>query len=162
MNIKLVIGFGSVLALTALALLRPGSAAPVRETTAPIQQFGVTLGIDQSSYATPGVIHATLMLFNQSGTPIMVHEHGQQYEWQIVDAQGQVVWDYAAGRRFPMFIRLRSLGPTPLSYSCNIPLQAQDGTALTPGRYTLRGTVTANGATASLPFTVTGGTAVPN
>ncbi len=170
MKTKWLAGFGAGVVLAAALLLGRGMAAPPeRETTtgAVPASFGVTLGTDQAVYAvpaggTPPVIHATLTLFNRSETPLTVHEHGQQYEWQILDAGGQVVWDYAEGRRFPMFIRLRTLGPGQLNYSCDIPLQTQDGTALAPGRYTLRGTVIADGATASLPFTVTGGTAAPN
>jgi hypothetical protein len=141
--------------------------AGVETVRANAPQVGVTLGIDQATYVVsahgkPTVIHATLTLFNRSSTPMIIHERGQQYGWQILDAQGQVVWDYARGRMFPMFMRLRTLRGGQIDYIYDVPLQTQDGAPITPGSYMLRGTVTATGASVSLPFSVAAGAPPPN
>jgi hypothetical protein len=160
-------GIAGALVLAILLLGRSLAASNVSTTgRANAPQFGVTLGIDQSTYVVSGsgkpmVIHATLTLFNRSSTPMTIHERGQQYEWQILDPQGQVVWDYAKGRMFPMYMRLRTLRQGQIDYTCDVPLHTQTGALLTPGNYTLRGTVTATGASASLPFTIAGSSPAP-
>jgi hypothetical protein len=150
--------------LTGYSLAVP---AGVETARANAPQVGVTLGIDQATYIVsrrgkPMVIHATLTLFNRSSVPMTIHERGQQYGWQILDAQGRVVWDYARGRMFPMFMRLRTLRGGQIDYAYDVPLQTQAGAPLMPGAYTLRGTVTAIGASVSLPFAVESGSAPPN
>lgn len=141
--------------MTALALV--GAAAP--KAAAP--QFGVTVGMDRSDYPAPAggkpaLLHASLTLFNHSSAPLKVTERGHQFDWQIVDSQGQVVWDYARGRMFAHFIRMRVLSRGELSYPIDIPLQRQDGTPLPAGRYTLRGALTTSAASASLGFSIGG------
>jgi len=101
-------------------------------------------------------IHATLTFFNHSQTPLRLSIGGGETQWQILDAQGQTVWDYSVGRAIPRYMRLVVLTNSQLHYAQDIPLQAQSGAPLAPGRYTLRGAIPgALGATASLDFTVT-------
>ncbi|MEO7715344.1 MAG: BsuPI-related putative proteinase inhibitor [Capsulimonas sp.] len=125
-----------------------GKTATAQSHVTTSGSYGMILGIDQTSYRMPASpvtkphIHAVMSVFNHTGAPISFMAGGQQYEWQIVDASGNIVWDYAKGRMFPMFIIKRTLTEKGLSYSYDVPLQNQDGTALTPGRYTLRGRVT--------------------
>lgn len=140
-------------------LLPAGLAAP---KTTPLPQFGVTLGMDRTAYPAPtagkpALLHATLTLFNHSSVPLKVTERGHQFDWQIVDARGQVVWDYARGKMFAHFVRLRTLSRGELSFPVDIPLQNQDGTPLPAGEYILRGSLTTNGASASAGFSVTAG-----
>ena len=109
--------------------------------------YGMILGIDQTSYSVSAQaakphIHAVLSVFNHTGGPIAFMAGGQQYEWQVVDASGNVVWDYMKGRMFPMFVMKRTLTDQGLTDSYDVPLQNQDGSPLAPGRYTLRGRLT--------------------
>lgn len=109
--------------------------------------YGVMLAIDKFAYvyptaqdeSIPTYIHATLTLFNHTSTPLTYTERGRQYEWQIVDAQGNVVWDYAKGRAFPLFILRRTLTHGQQDFAADIPLMTQNGGSLPPGNYTLRG-----------------------
>lgn len=120
--------------------------------------FGVMLGIDRTSYVsakTPTTLHATMTLFNNTDTPLTFLEHGQRVTWQILDAQGNVVWDYAQGRMFSHLVMRRSLTQGKLDYAQDIPLTAQDGSALPAGAYTLRGRVIGARSAAEVGFTVT-------
>lgn len=109
--------------------------------------YGVMLAIDKFTYVVRSSvneidakpIHATLTLFNHTSTPLTYTERGRQYEWQIVDAQGNVVWDYAKGRAFPQFIMRRTLTQGQQDFAADIPLRTQSGGSLPPGNYTLRG-----------------------
>lgn len=127
---------------------------------------GLVLGMDQSSYAIPAMpqaasshgpmIHATLTFFNYSETTLRLFIGGAPTQWQILDAQGKILWDYSVGRATPHFIRVVPLANGRLHYAQDIPLRTQDGTPLAPGRYTLRGAIPgALAATASLDFSVT-------
>jgi hypothetical protein len=109
--------------------------------------YGVMLGINRVSYqvsqaqagSRAAQIHATLTLFNHTSTPLNYTEHGRQFEWQIVDAQGNIVWDYAKGRAFPHFVMRRMLTEGQQDFAADIPLTTQDGKPLPAGNYTLRG-----------------------
>lgn len=160
----------SALTITA-ALAAPGKGAkavkhaPARPAVAPAVALengavGLTLSMDKNTYAVAPAraaqIHATLTFFNHSQTPLRLSIGGAATQWQILDAQGQTVWDYSVGRAIPHFIRIVVLTNSQLSYPQVIPLQTQSGAPLAPGRYTLRGAIPgASGATASLDFTVT-------
>ena len=129
-------------------LLAADTTAQSRVVTANGGSYGLILGVDQTSYkvsATAAVkphIHAVMSVFNHTGAPISFMAGGQQYEWQIVDASGNIVWDYAKGRMFPMFVMKRTLTEKGLSYTYDVPLQTQDGTPLAAGQYTLCGRLT--------------------
>ncbi len=137
----------------------PRTASPVSATDGTV---GLVLGMDKNTYvvaaapAPPMQIHAVLTFFNHSHTPLHLSLRGASTEWQVLDAQGHVVWDYAVGRAIPHNIRLVTLTNSQLRYTQDIPLQTQDGASLAPGRYTLRGALLgAMGASASLDFTIT-------
>ncbi|BDI29232.1 hypothetical protein CCAX7_12830 [Capsulimonas corticalis] len=151
---------GQIAILAAAAVLTAGHPKTVKPASAPAGasamaqshtvsgsggSYGMILGIDQTAYpasaaaATKPYIHAVLSVFNHTGAPVTYTGGGQQYEWQVADASGNIVWDYAKGRMFPMFVMKRTLTETGLTYSYDVPLQNQDGTPLAPGRYTLRG-----------------------
>ena len=158
-------GAGALLLSGALALAGPTHSHPLKprplrqNVTAPASaaSYGVMLGMDHASYPKAATAHATLTLFNDTGTPLTFMEHGQRVSWQIVDAQGNVVWDYAKGRMFPHFVLRRSLGQmqTKMNYAQDIPLAAQDGAPLPAGRYWLRGRVIGAQCAAEIGFTVT-------
>lgn len=148
---------------TGVGTARPSGAAPGHAQTVltPPPAFGLTLGLDKFTYAVPAAqnsithIHATLIFFNHSNTPLQIAVGGQLYEWQILDAQGQVVWDYAKGRVFPHYLRLVTLRQSQLLYAFDVPLQVQSGAPLAPGVYTLRGSLPRGlNASASVGFTV--------
>ncbi len=138
----------------------PLKPRPIRQNTviaAPSSGFGVMLKIDQLSYSVkpPATLHATLTLFNDTGKPFDFLEHGQGVGWQILDAQGNVVWDYAKGRMFPHFVLRRSLAQGKLDYAQDIPLITQDGAPLTAGHYWLRGRAIGARCAAEVAFAVT-------
>lgn len=157
---------------TAAALAAPGKAVkhpPAHPAVAPKistedGNIGLVMGMDKNSYvvAAPNLsthvpqIHAALTFFNHSQTPLRLYIGGAATQWQILDAQGQIVWDYSVGRAIPHNIRIVILTNSQLRYAQDIPLQTQQGSPLAPGRYTLRGAIPgALGATAMLDFTVT-------
>ena len=163
-----LVGAGALLLSGALTLaapphLRPLTPRPLRQnvtTPTPAANYGVMLGIDHASYPTSKAattLHARLTLFNDTGTPLTFMEHGQRVSWQIIDAQGNVVWDYAKGRMFPHYVLRRSLGQmqTKMNYAQDIPLAAQDGSPLPAGRYTLHGRAIGANCAAEVEFTVT-------
>ncbi len=146
--------------LTAL-VLAPGRAASAPLPAADAPGVGVTLSLDRATYVVPAgaktapVMRALLTLFNHTATPLKMEDRGKAYDFEIDDAQGRVLWDWAKGKLFPHYVRLRILTQGELTYTQAIPLQSQDGLPLPPGRYVLRGTLfTGPGASASLPFTV--------
>ncbi len=128
---------------------------------------GLIMGMDKNSYAAAAApaqsasahapqIHATLTFYNHSQIPLRLFIHGAAAQWQILDAQGKLVWDYSVGRAIPHNIRIVNLANNQLHYAQDIPLQTQAGNPLAPGHYTLRGAIPdAMGAAASLGFTVT-------
>ena len=129
---------------------------------ASLSGFGVCLMLDKPTYAIPATqnslshLHATLTLFNHTETPLSLSIGGQLYNWQILDANGQVVWDYAKGRLFPHYRRIVTLQHSELSYTDDLPLQNQDGTPLAPGNYQLRATLPhILNASATVGFTIT-------
>lgn len=143
---------------TVLLLGGAVAAAPAKSPPPP---FGVAVGMDRADYPAPSggkpaTLHASLTLFNRTSAPLKVTVRGHQFDWQIVNAQGQVVWDYARGKMFAHFISIRTLSGGELNYPIDIPLQSQDGTPLPAGRYTLRGSLTTNQASAALGFSIGG------
>lgn len=153
---------GLALFLTLLTTYAAAAPGPMQTMPASPSAFTLTLGMDKVTYAVPAAqnsirhIHATLTFFNHSDTPLQIGVGGQLYEWQILDAQGQIVWDYAKGRVFPHYLRLVTLRQSGLSYAFDVPLQTQVGVPLAPGQYTLRGSLPRGlSASASLGFTVT-------
>lgn len=151
---------------------KPVKHTPMRPVVAPTVTkengaVGLTLSMDKNTYAAAAApaggapapapqIHATLTFFNHSQAPLRLYISGAATQWQILDAQGQTVWDYSVGRLVAHNIHLVVLTNSQLSYPQVIPLQTQNGAPLAPGRYTLRGAIPgASGATASLDFTVT-------
>ena len=132
---------------------------PVAKTVMGGPHYGLTMGLDQAVFTQSSTgtatLHATLTLFNHSTEPLHFTEQGRMYEWQVIDAQGTVVWDYAKGRMFPMFMRARTLTNSEMSYTYAIPLADQEGNPLPPGKYQLRGQL-ANNLTlsAAVGFTI--------
>lgn len=131
-------------------------------TPASTPGFGVSLTLDNVAYAVPVTqnsithLHATLVLFNHTHAPLSLTIGGQLYNWEILDASGQVVWDYAKGRMFPHYLRRLTLQQGELTYADDIPLQSQDGVPLAPGSYVLRGTLPhILNASATVAFTIT-------
>ena len=130
---------------------------PQTSVSTPAPRVGVRLKLDRVTYpAGSGHVHATLTLFNHSGAPLTFTETGRQYEWQVRDDAGNVVWDYARGRRFPHWARIRTVPEGGQAvYSYDVPLQRQDGTPLPPGRYTLRAALFGVPYSADADFMVT-------
>lgn len=132
---------------------------PATKTVMGGPHYGLTMGLNQAVFTQPSTgtatLHATLTLFNRSTDPLHFTEQGRQYEWQILDSHGTVVWDYAKGRMFPMFMRARTLTNSELSYTYAIQLADQDGNPLPPGKYQLRGQLANNlNLSAEVGFTI--------
>lgn len=111
------------------------------KATAPAGQYSADLTLDRSRFASSAdtSLHPTLTLTNTGDTEIKYTEGGLRCDWQILNAQGTAVYDYAHGRMIPHFILIRRLAPGKSElFTAQIPLKDNDGNALPAGRYTLR------------------------
>lgn len=152
------LGIGLCLGSAAMAAPKPAPISPKSAAEQSGSPIGVTLGIDKLTYTHADTkIHAVMTLFNHTQTPLVFMEHGRKFDWQILDAQGNVVWDYAKGRMFPHNVIRRSLTQGHLDYAFDVPLTGQDGQPLPPGNYTLRGQLAISPPMGGeIGFTITG------
>ncbi len=115
-------------------------------------RYSADLTLDRAHFsaAAGASLHPTVTLTNTGEVEISYTEGGLRCGWQILNAQGAVVYDYARGRMIPHFVLIRRLPPGKSEvFTAQIPLKDSEGNALAPGRYTLRAK-----PSVGLPFSV--------
>jgi len=138
--------------LTALAAASIGLAAAQAGPGSGPRSPGdlvATLRVPAATFAPGAPIAMTLQLGSNARHPVtLLFRSGQRYDFRILDESGRIVWRWAEGRVFTTALGREEIAPGgTLAYE-----ERFDGT-LAPGRYSLVGTVTADGP----PLTATRG-----
>ena len=125
-----------VLFFTIFAL--PGcSGPPAGDLDRPEAGVQVSVDADRDVYAPGDTIFLDLTITNPTDTPVTLRfPSGQRYDFMILDASGESVWTWSADKGFIQVRGEEQIGPgEALVFSEAFPGE------LTPGRYTVRGSV---------------------
>jgi len=119
------------------------------------REWGFTVALNEANYTVGQSIVARLSLRNTKGKPVkLVFPSGQDYDIQIRDTRGQVVYTWSASRSFLQAIREVEINGEK-NWLVRLDM-GSDGLNLPPGSYTLNGTLAVSGGRieATVPFTV--------
>jgi hypothetical protein len=106
--------------------------------TAGAPEVSFTLALDAPQVLAGSTLGARLTLRSTSAIPIHLHfPSGQSYELKILDAKGNVVYQWSKGRAFTLIIRDETFGPGEQTYGVAAPLDT-----LPPGHYTAQACLT--------------------
>lgn len=128
----------------------------------------VTVTTDKKAYAVGTPIKMTLLVKNATKQPVSLHfSSGQRFDFVLREgtkSDGKIVWQWARGRMFSMMLKSETLEPdAALTFAAVYDPASPDTsgkpmTPLTPGIYTLTGTLTTMGtelrATGAVQLTV--------
>ena len=116
----------------------------------PDRRFSVALSLDRPLYfvnlmppvdperAVP-LLRADLVIRNTTDLPLQITTpSGQQFDFEIRNEEGEVVYLWSDGRAFTQALTTIDLSPGVRVFSAEIPLAWGDGTPLASGRYTIR------------------------
>ena len=131
--------------------------AVVGSTIHPDRRFSVALSLDRPRYvanlmppvdperAVP-VLRADLIIRNTTIEPLQITTpSGQQFDFEIRNEQGDIVYRWSDGRAFTQAVTTIDLSLGVRVFSVEVPLSSGDATPLPVGRYTIHGWVaTAN------------------
>jgi len=89
---------------------------------------------------------ATLTIRNTTDHPLqIVTPSGQQYDFSISDQNGQVVYQWSAGRFFTQATTTIEVSPGERNFTIEIPLGNDQGKPFPAGSYSIEGWITGNG-----------------
>ncbi len=127
--------------------------AVVGSTIHPDRRFSVALSLDRPRYVANlmppvdpervvPVLRADLVIRNTTSEPLQITTpSGQQFDFEIRDEEGDIVYRWSDGRAFTQALTIIDLSPGVKVFSVEVPLSWGDGAPLPPGRYTIHGWV---------------------
>ncbi len=126
-------------AAVALSLALMTSTFGQGDQTTPVG-FEVALSTRKPTYRAGESITMILRVASQTSEDVRLQfASSQRFDFTIRDASGTAVWRWSEGQAFLQVVGVETLGPGRSS----ITYQAEYGGNLTPGRYSLEGTVVA-------------------
>lgn len=128
-------------ALAVLAWLFASLAGAACAADVGAHRLGITLATDKATYAPGEAVAMRLAVFNRAPDPVHVEfRTGQRFDFAIMDANGEELWRWSAGRMFSQMLGTEALGPEAPQ---RVYEAVFDGT-LAPGRYVVRGWLTSS------------------
>lgn len=117
----------------------------------PFAQEGAVVSLEVPGSAPAGAVVAIkLRVTNSTATPLDLYLRGREvtFDIAIADSTGDAVWSRLRSEPIQAILQLRTLAPGEvLELSHDWDQTSQHGTAVAPGRYTVRGTVLTDGTT---------------
>jgi hypothetical protein len=105
----------------------------------PERTVDVAVRTDRAEYAAGEPIGLTLTVTNQGEAPVVfAFSSGQRYDFVVLSASGDTVWQWSAGMGF-----VQMLGGERVEPGAALEYREEFRGALTPGAYTVLGTLTA-------------------
>jgi hypothetical protein len=122
---------------------------------------GMALKTDRPVYdlcpvcdSIPPSVRMSLVVFNTTCVPVTYNFlSGQEFDFEISDSEGRVIWRWSDGKGFPLVVHsvtLNACSMNPVDRVCIVgyaefrPLDPKTGALLPAGLYTLRGWLTAD------------------
>lgn len=141
----------------------PKTAASDPQDKAPTTSWKLTLQTDKPSYSGTATIKMTLALQNPTRQPeVLKFATGQRYDFVLQKGKGakaETLWQWSHGMMFTQMVKFLSVKPgDKLTFTQTYPPADAKTKPLTPGDYTIVGTITTMGQepkpTATTTFTV--------